>query len=341
MQVWDNDVQAVYKLFTNLCAWASQRGLNDVSAMKELLKLAMVNVYLERHQDKSPHKAHLAAAMDLGISVRNIEKCLKATQKLNNSHSGLSGVPQIIWNIIQLLNQRSHSFAELLDTVPPEEGSSKTQQHEALLSILAKLEETGFIKAEIKKGERYYLISPALVYFFDMDNLVRLLSLVMHIEAYENVVTESFFKVYYMDCGQIEAVRRKLHEHVFEVLDVRGQTSHANDSIRRYYSTIYGFGRWGYNRPPNTLADVILRFIKLRFTAPSSLSGMRTSMNYLTPEYAQVAFTTIRSFIEQLGQMQPTAKERPSHHPVVFYLGMTGAQPQLFPQVRGDYSAIA
>jgi DNA-binding transcriptional ArsR family regulator len=325
----ENDAEFLYGLFMSICRKGAEKGFNNISTMKELLRLAMVNVHLEKHADLSPRKANLAAARDLDISVSNVEKCLKGAHKFSDVNPDFINLQQTGWKIIQHLDRtkQRHSFEDLFNRVAHMIHAPEEQQGKALLSTLKKLEETGLIKSELKGGTKYFSISPSLDYKFNIDNFVRLLGLVIHLEAYENVATEPFFRVYYSTREKALVMRRQFDTYIFETideLDEDDESVQAHASDVQFYYTFCGFGPWDEDRRPAGLADVILKIVKQRFANPASPSMMKTLTCYFTPANAQIAYEKIRNYIEQQGQALGTVKRTSAHHPVVFYLGMTG-----------------
>ena len=73
MQVLDSNTRLLYGLFQSICGWALENGYRDISTMKNLLKLAMVDVCKRRYEDKPPTALQLSVVADLGISLRNAQ----------------------------------------------------------------------------------------------------------------------------------------------------------------------------------------------------------------------------------------------------------------------------
>lgn len=324
MKTWDRDVEITYELFHKICEWGARKGFNDIAAMKDLVRRAMINVYLEKHQNKPPSKAKIAAAVDLGVSIRNIEKCIKESEKLNDVNPGFISLRHLFYKVIALLFEepQPYSFTRLLSELSHLIQAPYDKQRAELASFLRDLELAGFISSKSVRGETYYYLTTDSVNF-SSSYTDRLSGLLLSLEAYEDTITEPFFRVYNLNYTQAKIVRQQLWSNMNE--NTVEKELECRQTCTDIYShrLFYGFGLWGKDRAPSSTADAFLRIVRQRFGDPASIGIAGTIAFDLTPEWAQAAFKETVKFVEQECCVRQ-AKSQKGSKPYVLVLGMTG-----------------
>lgn len=300
MQVRENDVQLLYGLFQSICSWALDKGYKDVSSMKNLLKLAMVDVCHQRHPDKPSIAAQMAIVTELGISLRNVQKTLKALNDLRDMASGFVKIRQIQREIAILLTQRPQTADEILPEVSYLMHAPYDLQKRTLRTILQDMEHKNVISSDIKGGLKYYeTVQPHVNMFDPTDLSARIMAVVTHIDAFNHTVGQPYLKIYSASPAQAVGIQMASNEFLRGTGNAYENECRESKAITKPYYFYLGNAPTHSLHQSTNLAETILELLQTRLSDVDSPSLMRTHWYNLTPAAARTVFEEIRNFIEK------------------------------------------
>ena len=302
MQVRDNDTQLLYGLFQSICSWALEKGYKDISGMKNLLKLAMVDVCRERHTDKSSFAAQMAIVTDLGISLRNVQYALKTLDELKDLSGGFAKIHQIQEEIVILLTRRPQTLDDILAEVSYLIHAPHDLQRRTLRSILKDLEHKGMISTILEDGITYYRPEQPHVNVFDPKDLSsRVSGLLTHIDAFNHTVGRPILRTYYLSPVQAGGLQTAINEFLLGTGNAYELECKETDSITKPYSYYLGCTPIIGRNSRLSVSDAILEVIHTRFTDSELPALARTHWYHLTPAISKAVFREVRNFIEREG----------------------------------------
>ncbi len=323
MQVRDNDTLLLYGLFQSICGWALEKGYRDISTMKSLLKLAMIDVCRQQHEDKSPSAAQMSVVADLGISLRNVQYSLKSLDELNSLATGFVKIRQIQRELLTLLSQKPQTQADLLAEISYLIHAPFELQRRALRTILKDLEQKGLICSEISDGETTYRTIEAHVSLFDPTDIsARLSGLLSHLDAFKHTVGDPFFKIYYLDAVQAEGLQTALHELLLGTGNAYELECRQQNAVTQAYHFYLGCTPVAPNHLPGSVAEAMLEVIQARFQEADSPSLARTHWYHLSPSAARAVYQEIGNFIAREAETAVKSSSCHSGIPFAFYFGM-------------------
>jgi hypothetical protein len=323
VQVRDSEIQILYGLFKSICEWAAAKGVNDVSALKDLLKQAMVEVYMGRHVDLSPHRAHTATAIDLGISIRNVETSLRKTHSLDDISPGFIRLQPLLRRISFLLVNAPQTVDDLISEVSPLIHAPYDLQKSIIHSIMNSLEQACIVYTEVREGRTYYApVGGHLILFYPGDSVAKLSGMIAHIEAYEHMVCEPFLRIFHLSSDQARLMQAEAAKTLRDIGTAREKVCREQPGTFKSFYFLLGSTPLEDSKTPPSVSDVILRNTKLRFADPASPSMASTHWYDLTRECANQVFHELTDFIEREGAAQNHIRAEKGTAPYAFYMGL-------------------
>ena len=114
MVVQHSDVQLLYGLLYSVCGWAFERGFRDVPKLKELTRVAMVDVAGKQYIGKPKSMAQSGISADLDLSIRNVQRAQKLREKLGKYQLELAKISEIQTEIHIRLNVNPMTLDDLI-----------------------------------------------------------------------------------------------------------------------------------------------------------------------------------------------------------------------------------
>lgn len=327
MQVRENDAQLLYGLFQSICSWALEKGYNDISGMKNLLKLAMVDVCHQRYPDKSPISAQMAIVTDLGISLRNVQKTLKTLGELKNFADGFVRIRQIQAEIVLILTKQPQTFDEILPEVSYLIHAPYDLQKRTLRTILQDMEQKNIISKETANGRTIYKTNEPHVNLFDPTDLpARVSALLLQIDAFNHTISTPFLRVFSMSHDQAKGLQTAVNEFLRGTGNAYEHECREENSVTKPFDLYLGSAPTSRLNHPLSVADAILECISARFTEVNSPSLLRIHSYHLTPTTANTVFEEVRDFIEREGKSVSQSMNTIDITPFSFYFGLADQQ---------------
>lgn len=323
MQVRDSDTLLLYGLFQSICGWALEKGYRDITTMKHLLKLAMIDVCRQKYEDKPPSAVQMSVVEDLGISLRNVQYSLKSLQKLNDLTDSFVKIRQIRRELLTLLSQKPQSLDDLFPEVSHFIHAPYELQKRTLRTILRDLEQKGFIRAQIEEGTMKYRAVEAHVSLFDPTDIsARLSGLLSHIDAFRNTVGEPFYGVFPLSVKQAKGLQTALHELLLGTGNAHEHECRESGAATSPYYYYLGCTVVNREHPPTCTADAMLEVIQARFKDADSPSIARTHWYHLSPAFAKEVYAEVVEFLK--GEIAAMKGKLPVEEtvPFAFYFGM-------------------
>ncbi|RJP77098.1 MAG: hypothetical protein C4524_08805 [Candidatus Zixiibacteriota bacterium] len=323
MQVRDNDTLLLYGLFQSICGWALDKGYRDISTMKHLLKLAMVDAARQHHEEEPISSAQMSVVADLGISLRNVQYSMKALDELNSLSTGFVKIRQIHRELMTILTKGPQTFQDLLAEVSYLIHAPYDLQRRALLTILKDLEQKGHIRRETEKSKTLYYAAEAHASLFDpADMSARISGLLSHLDAFRNTVGQPLLKVYRLHPHQAEGLQRAIHELLVGTGNAYEHECTQVTAVTKPYYYYMGSCPVDEQQIPGSIPEAILTVIQNRFQNGETPSTARTHWYHLSPEFAGTLFQEISRFIHREASAAKTPAEDPAGVPFAFYFGM-------------------
>ncbi len=328
MQVRDSDTRLLYGLFQGISTWAMEKGYKDISGMKNLLKLAMVDTCRQRHEDKSSFAAQMAIVTDLGISLRNVQYTLKMLEELRDRSSDYVQIRELQKEITIVLGREPQTLDELLAEISYLIHAPHDLQKRTLRTIMKDMEQKGIVTTVREDGIDYYRTEKAHVNLLDTADLAtRISGMLTHINDVNHTVGQPLFKTYQLN----EEKARELQIAINEFLRGTGNAYEAdcreNEAVTKPHYFYYGSTKILPSSAPTALHEVLLKCIFERFNDPDSASILRSHWYHLTPTTAKIVFNEVSEFVEREG-VQAGAEIQPSEsEPFAFYFGLADRNP--------------
>jgi DNA-binding PadR family transcriptional regulator len=297
MQVRDNDTQLLYGLFQGICTWALERGYKDISGMKNLLKLAMVDTCWKRHADKSSFAAQMAIVTDLGISLRNVQYTLKALEDLQDLSSDLVKIREIQKEIVIILLREEQTLEGILAEVCYLIHAPHDLQKRTLHTILADMEQKGIIVSYEENDVKYYRTAETHVNLFDGTDLsARVSGLLTHIDAFNHTVGDPLFKVVKAHPDRARDLQQAINEFLRGTGNAFEHECRECEEITKPFYFYLGSSPLQGSARTVTISDALLGCIQTRFQDPDSASILRNHWYQLTPAKAQAVYDEVCAF---------------------------------------------
>jgi hypothetical protein len=321
MQVLDSNTRLLYGLFQSICGWALENGYRDISTMKNLLKLAMVDVCKSRYEDKAPTALQLSVVTDLGISLRNAQYSLKALEGMADVGGGAVQIRQIQREILMLLTQQPHPFEEIFNELSYLIHAPYDLQKRTLKTILKDLEEKDLIGQEIAGGRTVYRPAETHVDLFDPTDLAaRLSGLLSHLDYYRHTTGKPYFEVFQLTAKQARGLQTAANDLLRgSGNDREFELRQSNTPSKPYY---YYLGSAPLDQPNHTYSmnEVILEVVQTRFKDVNSPSLAKAHWYHLTLSGAKSVYQEVREFIKREGEAAQAAVG--NGQAFAFYFGM-------------------
>lgn len=327
MQVRDQDTQVIYGLFQSICEWGLDRGYTDIAALKNLLKLAMVDVCRRRHSDKSDAEAEIAVVMDLGISIRNVQNSLRELDELGDLSGSFIKIQQVLREILMILDQQPRTLDELVDKVTHLIHAPYDLQKRAMQSILESLEQQNIIgREEGKETVLYRMLEDHISLFDPEDKSAKISGLGDHIEAYEHTIGEPYVDIFHADSVQAKRMQIDVNTFLAKTGTDYEEKCRVNQVIFKPFYYYLGSAPLNNQNVPGNLPDAMLRVLRLRFTDPRSASIARTHWYNLDPPGSGSVFDEVRAFIKKILELQKAEEAKRGADAYVIYFGRADLQ---------------
>ena len=327
MQVRDNDTQLLYGFFQSISSWALEKGYRDVSRMKNLLKLAMIDVCRQRHAEKPALAAQMAVVADLGISLRNVQYALKTLDELSDFSTEFVKIREIQKEITVVLLKKPQTVEEIFAEVSYLIHAPYELQKRTLRTILQDMEQKGIITCEVENGKTYYKTVEHHVNLFDPSDLpARISGLLTQIDAFNHTVGQPYFQTRWLDPDQARGLQKAANEFLRGTGNAYEYECRENDLITKPYYFYLGSAPTTNPDRPISLPDAILEVIRARFADPDSPSILRNHWYHLTPASAQAVFDDVRHFIEREGESAGPQDSKDDAIPFTLYFGLADRQ---------------
>lgn len=328
MQVRDNNSELLYGLFRSICGWALEMGYKDISGLKNLLKLAMVDVCWNKHTDKSALAAQMAVVADLGISLRNVQYALKTLDELEDLSTGFVKIREIQKEITIILLKQPQTADDILNEVSYLIHAPHDLQKRALKTILKDMEQKGIITETEENGKTYYKTTQPHVSLFDPTDLsARVSGMLTHIDAFNHTLGKPFLNTYFITAAQARGLQTAINEFLLGTGNAYElECSEAGAVTKPYYFYIGS----AETMNPNGYSSMhrnVLEVIHARFNDQNSPSLLRNHWYHLTPASAHAVFADVRRFIEREGKSASlNGGELQYRLPFSFYIGLADRQ---------------
>lgn len=323
MQVRDNDSQLLYGLFQSICGWALEKGYRDISTMKTLLKLAMVDVCRQKHSSKSPSAIQLSVVADLGISLRNVQYSLKALEGQNDISGGFIKIRQIQREILILLSHCPQTLEQILAEVSFLIHAPYDLQKRTLRMVLRDLEQKGIIESESEGAQLTYRTAESHIDLYNPADLpTRLSGLLSHIDAYNNTIGEPLFSIFHLHPDQAEDLQTALNEFLRGTGNAYEMECRETESVTKPYYFYLGCAPVQRGREPCGISEAMLEVIQARFKEPDSPTLAKTHWYHLTPGIAQTVFNEVCDFLKREGTSAGKNANKNETIPFAFYFGL-------------------
>jgi predicted transcriptional regulator len=327
MQVRDSEDQLLYGLFQSICGYALDKGYRDIATMKNLLKLAMVDVCHRQYVEKPVSAAQMSVVSDLGISLRNVQYALKELDDLNKATTSFVKVRQLHREILTLLTNKPQSFREILAEVSYLIHAPYDLQKRAVKAMLKDLEQKGMITSELIHSRTLYRTVNGHVTLFDpTDVSARLSGLLSHLEAFKHTIGVPLFKVANMNSAQAVGLQRAVQEFLVGTGDAYEAECKQMESITKPYHFYLGCAPVSRRRLPSSVPEAILDVIQMRFQEPDSPSMARTHWYHLNSTRAACVFREVSRFLAKEIESARQSTDTNGDDSFVFYLGMADRQ---------------
>lgn len=324
MQIRDNDTELIYGLFKSICEWALEKGYKDISAMKNLIKLAMVDVCINKHSEKSPTDAQITTVMDLGVSLRTVQRSLNEIDALADVGDGFIRIPQILRIILALLTERSKTEDELVREVSYLIHAPYNLQIKAVRSILIGLVRSGIIKEVTEREKTFYGLTKDHISLVNLrDKSAKMLGLAAHIDAYVHSVAEPLFVAFNTTGVKAKKIQHSINKFLIKIGTEQEKRCKVDAEDRRPFYFYFGSAPHHGVTGQYILPDAILEVLRLRFIDPNSSSISRTHWYYLIPAMSRVVFDQVTEFIEKEASRISIVSEGKDIRPYFAYLGVS------------------
>ncbi len=327
MQVRDNETQLLYGLFQGICTWAMEKGYKDISGMKNLLKLAMVDTCRQKHADKSSFATQMAIVTDLGISLRNVQYTLKRLEDLKDISSDYVKIREIQKEITVTLLRAPQTDEEILAEVSYLIHAPHDLQKRTLRTILTDMVQKGVITAEVEDGITSYKTEKSHVDLFDMTDLsARVSGLLTHIDVFNHTVGKPVYKTFQLEEDQARGLQTAINEFLRGTGNALEHECREAKEVTKPYYFYLGSAPVPEMEHPPPLPDAILKVVQARFADPESASLLRNHWYQLTPASAKAVFNEVSSFLKREGVSAMNNGNAAKNDPFVFYFGMADRQ---------------
>jgi hypothetical protein len=327
MQVRDSEDQLFYGLFQSICSYALEKGYRDIATMKNLLKLAMVDVCRRQYDEKPASAAQMAVVSDLGISLRNVQYSLKELDDLNKVTTSFVKVRQLHREILTLLTEKPQTFQQILAEISYLIHAPYDLQKRSLKAMLKDLEQKGSITSEYAEGRTLYQTVDSHVTLFDpTDVSARLSGLLSHVDAFKHTIGEPVLRVYRMGLSQAEGLQRALQEYLVGTGDAYEMECKHQDRVTKPYHFYLGSAPVPNGNVPTEVSQAMLDVIHSRFQDPDSPSMARTHWYHLNPTSAGCVFREVSAFLAREAESAHQNAPDSADNLFAFYFGMADRQ---------------
>jgi hypothetical protein len=326
MQMRNNDTQLLYGLFQSICGWALDNGYRDIATMKQLLKLAMVDVASRQYCGKPATAKAMSIVADLGISLRNVQSSLKALSELDQASPDFVKIRQIQEEILIFLSGQPRTADQILSEVCYMLHAPYDLQRRTLRTILEDLEKRTLITSETENGYTYYRpLKPHVNIFDPSDMSAQLSGLLTHIDAYNHTIGRPYFAIFNLPPFQAGGLQTAMNEFI---RGTGNSYEYQDSSARNGRAFTYYVGcapLTGEERPTN-VSEAMLEVIQTRFKGSDLPSFARTHWYHLTRISARKVFQEVRNFIEREAGSTGNTLPPKNTIPFAIYFGLADRQ---------------
>jgi hypothetical protein len=327
MQDRDSNSQLLYGLFQSICGWALEMGYKDVSGMKNLLKLAMVDVCRQQHSEKPGLAAQMAVVADLGISLRNVQYALKALDDVQTFSESYIKIRQIQEEITIILSQNPRTLDELLPEVTFLIHAPYELQRRTLCTILSDLEKKGALKVTNDHGRTVYAVADTHPTLFDPHDISsRVSGVLTHIDAFNHTLGEPYQATFRIRREDAAAFQTAVNDFLRGTGTAYEQECDQDDPRCHPFTFYLGGMTHSDNRIPLNTAQSMLEVIRERFSDPARPSIARTHWYYLTPDRALTVYKEVCDFISREGYSAALGLNEDETTTMTCYIGLADRQ---------------
>ncbi|MCX6641495.1 MAG: hypothetical protein NTW14_13605 [bacterium] len=323
----DSNSQLLYGLFQSICGWALEIGYKDISGMKNLLKLAMVDVCRQSHGEKPGLATQMAVVADLGISLRNVQYALKALENIQNFSESYIKIRQIQEEITIILSQKPDTLDGLLPEVSYLIHAPHELQRRTLRTILSDLEKKGIVRSDVERNRVKYSVvdsHPTLVDQHDISS--RVSGVMTHIDAFTHTLGEPFVGNYRIRTADAAAFQTAINDFLRGTGTAYEQECSQSDPNCRPFTFYIGSATGNHLNHSMSVAEAMLEVIRERFADPSKPALARTHWYYLTPAKARIVLKEVCDFVDREGRMADMETADPDTFPLTCYVGLADRQ---------------
>ncbi|TKJ40832.1 hypothetical protein CEE37_07675 [candidate division LCP-89 bacterium B3_LCP] len=320
MQIRDNDTELIYGLLKSICEWALEKGYTDISAMKNLTKLAMIDVCMDKHKDKPPTVAQIASVMDLGLSLRTVQRGLNEIDDLNDVSDRLIRIPQVLRIVLAKLTAGPKTLEDIHREVSYLIHAPESLQLKAIKSILNGLISSNIVtKIETSRTVKYELLENQISLVNLRDKSAKMLGMAAFMEAYFNIDSEPCIVSFNSTPTEAKRIQKLINMRLIKIGTELEKTSEQCEDRKPFY---YGFGSASHlnTNEDSHLSKLILEVLWLRSIDPKSPSMARTHWYYLSPQNAELVYSQVIEFIDEKvsSAVQASSEEQTKPFFIVF-----------------------
>ncbi|TKJ40831.1 hypothetical protein CEE37_07670 [candidate division LCP-89 bacterium B3_LCP] len=327
MQVNDSDAELLFGLFQSVCEWSLDRGFNNVGEIKDLCKIAMVDVCHQRHDGKPASIAKMATGTDLGISIRNVERSLNKSRGFRNNDNGSLNIRKIRKEIAVVLTRKDQTLDGILSEVSYLMHGARDLQKRTLKVFLQDMEKKNQISSYGEGDTKYYKSKSQHISMFDMtDFYARMLGVLEHVDAFNHSIIDPLYNVFTMKPEAAVKLQKAVNEIIEGTGNAYEQECKEIGAVTKEYNFFFGSvisPGFNVNIP---LAQTVLNVINTRFGDPDSPSAARTHWYHLTEACAKIVFSEVCAFIKKEGEAESQNASHYNAKPFAFYFGLADRQ---------------
>ncbi|MFH1735687.1 MAG: hypothetical protein ABIE92_13355 [bacterium] len=323
MQEQQGSPELLYGLFRSICGWAFESGYRDINEVKNLAKLAMIDVCKQKHASKGIFAQQMGIVTDLGISIRNVQKSLKDLDEIKDLLGGFVKVREVQKEIAILLNEAPRTTEELTYELSYLIRAPYDLQIRTMKAILQEMVQKGLITETNKDGESRFNACNAFIDLFNPADLTaRVMGVKTMINAYKHSLTEPLLEVYHLTPQAAEKLQFEIQDFIMNLGDsTEAANSSATEETDPYYFYLGSFEQQTVKAPDNAL-DAIIECIQVRFTESEQPSCAQVFWFQLTEDQSLDVSDKVEEFIRERCRVYHRQDLRSNSQPYVFYFGL-------------------
>jgi len=324
MQEQQSNPELLYGLFRSICGWAFESGYRDINEVKNLAKLAMIDVCRQKHADKSIFAQQMGIVTDLGISIRNVQKSLKHLDELKDLLGGFVKVREIQKEIAILLNEAPRTAEQLTYELSYLIHAPYDMQNRAMRAILQEMVQKNLIKEIVQDRKKLFAACDEFIDLFNPEDLTaRVMGVKTMINACKHSITDPLLEVYNLSPKAAAKLQLDIQEFIMELGNsIEAQNDDSGKTKEPYYYYLGSFEQQSVEAP-DTALDAILECIQVRFTESSQPSCAQVFWFQLTDEQSWGVNDRIEAFIREQCRAYSDEMSGQSSTPFVFFFGLS------------------